>query len=100
MTRSFSLEAVQASEYPEMVKDFLAAEAAREPGPLQHRSEIDTDMVRAIAPEVLEKIVAKIPVKKLGTTENVARLVAFLADDANAFTTGATFSVNGGQYLS
>lgn len=60
---------------------------------------IDTDMVRAIAPEVLEKIVAKIPVKKLGTTENVARLVAFLADDANAFTTGATFSVNGGQYL-
>lgn len=60
---------------------------------------IDTDMVRAIAPEILEKIVAKIPVKKLGTTENVARLVAFLADDSNAFTTGATFSVNGGQYL-
>jgi hypothetical protein len=48
MTRSFSLEAVQASEYPEMVKDFLAAEAAREPGPLQHRSEIDTDMVRTV----------------------------------------------------
>lgn len=60
---------------------------------------IETDMVRAIAPEILDKIVAKIPVKKLGTAEGVARLVAFLADDANSFTTGATFNVNGGQYL-
>lgn len=48
MTRSFTLDAVQASEYPEMVKDFLAAEAAREPGPLQHRAEIDTDMIRTV----------------------------------------------------
>ncbi|MDX9689083.1 MAG: acetoacetyl-CoA reductase [Proteobacteria bacterium] len=60
---------------------------------------IDTDMVRAIAPEVLEKIVAKIPVKKLGNAEGIARLVAFLANDDNGFTTGATFNVNGGQYL-
>lgn len=60
---------------------------------------IETDMVRAIAPEILEKIVAKIPVKKLGNTEGIARLVAFLADDHNGFTTGATFSMNGGQYL-
>ncbi len=60
---------------------------------------IETDMVRAIAPEILEKIVAKIPVKKLGNTEGIARLVAFLADDANGFTTGATFNINGGQYL-
>lgn len=60
---------------------------------------IETDMVKAIAPEILEKIVAKIPVKKLGNTEGIARLVAFLADDHNGFTTGATFSMNGGQYL-
>lgn len=60
---------------------------------------IDTDMVRAIDPSILEKIVAKIPVKKLGNAEGIARLVAFLADDANGFTTGATFNVNGGQYL-
>lgn len=60
---------------------------------------IETDMVKAIAPEILEKIVAKIPVKKLGNVEGIARLVAFLADDHNGFTTGATFNMNGGQYL-
>ncbi len=60
---------------------------------------IDTEMVRAVDPAILEKIVAKIPVKKLGNAEGIARLVAFLADDANGFTTGATFNVNGGQYL-
>ena len=60
---------------------------------------IETDMVKAIDPAILEKIVAKIPVKKLGNTEGIARLVAFLADDDNGFTTGATFNVNGGQYL-
>ncbi len=61
---------------------------------------IETDMVKAIAPEILEKIVNKIPVRKLGTTRAIARLVAFLVDDDNQFTTGATFNVNGGQYLS
>ncbi|HAX91100.1 MAG TPA: beta-ketoacyl-ACP reductase [Rhodospirillaceae bacterium] len=60
---------------------------------------IETDMVRAIPPEILEKIVAKIPVKKLGNVQGIARLVAFLADEHNGFTTGATFNVNGGQYL-
>lgn len=60
---------------------------------------IETDMVRAISPEILEKIVAKIPVKRLGNVEGIARLVAFLAEDQNGFTTGATFNVNGGQYL-
>ena len=48
MTRSFSLEALQASDYAEMTKDFLAASAAREPGPLQHRDEIDPHMVRSV----------------------------------------------------
>lgn len=60
---------------------------------------IDTDMVRSIDPSILDKIVAKIPVKKLGNADGIARLVAFLADDDNGFTTGATFNVNGGQYL-
>jgi acetoacetyl-CoA reductase len=56
--------------------------------------------VNVIAPEILEKIVNKIPVRKLGNAQAIARLVAFLADDDNNFTTGATFNVNGGQYLS
>lgn len=60
---------------------------------------IDTDMVRAVPPEVLEKIVAKIPVRHLGTVEDVARMVLFLAADETTFATGATFTVNGGQYL-
>jgi acetoacetyl-CoA reductase len=60
---------------------------------------IDTDMVRAVPPEVLEKIIAKIPSKRLGKPEEIAEMVAFLASDEAAFTTGATFTVNGGQYL-
>lgn len=60
---------------------------------------IETDMVRAIAPEILEKIVEKIPVRKLGQAEGIARLVAFLVDDRSSFVTGATFNANGGQYL-
>ncbi len=60
---------------------------------------IDTDMVRAVTPEVLEKIIAKIPVKHLGRPEDIARMVLFLADDEATFTTGATFTVNGAQYL-
>ncbi len=60
---------------------------------------IDTDMVRAVSPEVLEKIIAKIPVKRLGKPEEIARMVLFLAADENAFNTGATFTVNGAQYI-
>ncbi|MCL2469245.1 MAG: acetoacetyl-CoA reductase [Alphaproteobacteria bacterium] len=60
---------------------------------------IDTDMVRAVDATILEKIVAKIPVKKLGSADSIARLVAFLADDDNVFITGATFNINGGQYM-
>lgn len=59
----------------------------------------DTDMVRAVAPEVLEKIIAKIPVKHLGKPEDIARMIVFLAGDDAGFITGATFNVNGGQYL-
>ena len=60
---------------------------------------IDTDMVRAVAPEVLEQIVAKIPVKHLGLPEDIGRMVVFLASKDAKFATGATFTINGGQYL-
>ena len=60
---------------------------------------IDTEMVRAVSPEVLEKIIAKIPVQHLGTPEDIARTVMFLVADEATFTTGATFNVNGGQYM-
>lgn len=59
----------------------------------------DTDMVAAVAPDVLQQIISGIPVGRLGTPADVARLVAFLADDASGYITGATFDVNGGQYM-
>lgn len=59
----------------------------------------DTAMVAAVAPEVLQAIVGAIPVGRLGTPDDIARMVAFLADDKAGFITGATFNVNGGQYL-
>ncbi|MFC5547083.1 acetoacetyl-CoA reductase [Massilia aerilata] len=59
----------------------------------------DTAMVAALRPKVLDAIVAGIPVGRLGTPEDIARVVAFLADDAAGFITGATFDINGGQYL-
>jgi len=59
----------------------------------------ETAMVAGVRPEVLQAIVAGIPVGRLGTPADVARMVAFLADDAAGFITGATFDVNGGQYL-
>lgn len=60
---------------------------------------IDTDMVRAIPPEALQRIVARIPVGRLGTAEDVARAVLFLVSDDAGFITGATLSVNGGQLI-
>jgi acetoacetyl-CoA reductase len=60
---------------------------------------IDTDMVHAVPPEVLEKTIARIPVGHLGKPEDVARMVLFLASDESSFSTGATFTLNGGQYL-
>ena len=60
---------------------------------------IGTEMVAAIKPDVLEGIVAKIPVGRLGTAEEVAHAVLFLASDNAGFITGETLSVNGGQYL-
>lgn len=59
----------------------------------------DTDMVAAVPSDVMQKIVAGIPVGRLGKPEDIARVVCFLADDKAGFITGATFSVNGGQYM-
>jgi len=60
---------------------------------------IDTDMVRAVPPQVLEKIVAKIPVGRLGKAEEIARGVLFLVSDEGGFITGSTLSINGGQHM-
>ena len=60
---------------------------------------IDTDMVAAVPPPVLEKIVAKIPVGRLGQAEEIARAVAFLTSENGGFVTGSTMSVNGGQHM-
>ena len=60
---------------------------------------IGTDMVRAVKPEVLEKIVGSIPVKRLGEPSEIASIVSWLASDESAFATGADFSLNGGLHM-
>lgn len=60
---------------------------------------IDTDMVAAVPPPVLEKIVAKIPVGRLGQADEIARGVAFLCSEDAGFMTGSTMSINGGQHM-
>jgi acetoacetyl-CoA reductase len=60
---------------------------------------VDTDMVRAVPHHVLEKIIAKIPMGRLGRAEDIARGVLFLVADDADFITGATLSINGGQHM-
>ncbi|MFM9935911.1 MAG: acetoacetyl-CoA reductase [Novosphingobium sp.] len=60
---------------------------------------IDTDMVAAVPAPVLEKIVAKIPVGRLGQAEEIARGVVFLTSEQGGFVTGSTMSINGGQHM-
>jgi acetoacetyl-CoA reductase len=60
---------------------------------------IDTDMVAAVPEDVLAKIVARIPVGRLGKAEEIARAVAFLVDENAGFVTGSTLSINGGQHM-
>ncbi|NLY33954.1 MAG: acetoacetyl-CoA reductase [Alcaligenaceae bacterium] len=60
---------------------------------------IGTEMVRAIRPEILEQIVGTIPVRRLGTPEEIASMVAWLASEDAGFSTGADFSVNGGLHM-
>jgi acetoacetyl-CoA reductase len=56
-------------------------------------------MVRAMKPEALEKITAMIPVRRLGTPEEIGSMVVWLASEDAGFATGADFSVNGGLHM-
>jgi acetoacetyl-CoA reductase len=56
-------------------------------------------MVAAVPPEVLAKIVSKIPVNRLGQASEIARGVVFLTDEDAGFVTGSTLSINGGQHM-
>ena len=60
---------------------------------------IGTDMVRSIREDVLGKIVATIPVKRLGKPEEIASIIAWLASEEGGYSTGADFSVNGGMHM-
>jgi acetoacetyl-CoA reductase len=60
---------------------------------------IDTEMVQAVPENVLQGIIAGIPVGRLGKGEEIADMVAYLAGERAGFVTGATFTLNGGQYL-
>jgi acetoacetyl-CoA reductase len=60
---------------------------------------IDTDMVAAVPEDVLDKIVARIPVGRLGQADEIARGVAFLCGEGGGFVTGSTLSINGGQHM-
>lgn len=60
---------------------------------------IDTEMVAAVPPDVLEKIVARIPVGRLGHADEIARGVTFLCSEDAGFITGSTLSINGGQHM-
>jgi acetoacetyl-CoA reductase len=60
---------------------------------------VETDMVRAVPANVLEQIVARIPVGRLAKPEEIARAVLFLVADEAGFITGSTLTVNGGQYM-
>ena len=60
---------------------------------------IDTDMVAAVPEDVLAKIIAKIPVGRLGQAREIARAVSFLCGEDSGFITGSTLSINGGQHM-
>ena len=60
---------------------------------------ISTEMVQAVPKEALDRVIAKIPVGRLGEPDEVARVVEFLADPDSGFITGQIYSVNGGQYM-
>ena len=60
---------------------------------------VETDMVRAVPAAVLEKIIARIPVGRLGSAHDIARGVLFLVSDESGFITGSTLSINGGQHM-
>lgn len=60
---------------------------------------VGTDMVKSIRPEVLEKIIAGIPLKRLGEPEEIASIIAWIASDEGGYATGSDFSLNGGLHM-
>jgi acetoacetyl-CoA reductase len=60
---------------------------------------VDTEMVRAVPADVLQKIVSRIPMGRLGHADDIARGVVFLTADEADFITGSTLSINGGQHM-
>jgi acetoacetyl-CoA reductase len=60
---------------------------------------VATDMVKKISSDILQKIVANIPVGRLAEPNEIARVVSFLADDESGFITGSNLAINGGQYM-
>ncbi|MEB0141159.1 MULTISPECIES: 3-ketoacyl-ACP reductase [unclassified Undibacterium] len=60
---------------------------------------VGTDMVKAIRPDVLEKIVSGIPVKRLAEPEEIASIVAWIASNEGGYATGSDFSINGGLHM-
>jgi acetoacetyl-CoA reductase len=61
---------------------------------------VETDMVKKIDPQIIEKIKSQIPSGRLGQPHEIAHAVSFLCDDLSSFITGETLNINGGQYLS
>ena len=60
---------------------------------------INTDMTKALSEDVIDKMTAGIPAARLGTPEDIASSVVFLASDESAYMTGTTLHVNGGMYM-
>jgi acetoacetyl-CoA reductase len=60
---------------------------------------IDTEMVQAVPEKVLQGIIDQIPVGRLGRGEEIADVVSFLAGERAGFVTGATLTINGGQFM-
>jgi acetoacetyl-CoA reductase len=60
---------------------------------------VDTEMVQSVEASILKKIIARIPMGRLGQTQEIARAVRFLVGDDAAFITGSTLTINGGQYM-
>ena len=60
---------------------------------------VGTDMVKKIDPKILEGIVSQIPVARLADPSEIAALASYLSSDLAGFITGATFNINGGQYM-